>query len=155
MGNGVLPRAMQYDGLRCGVGGAVKWANMAIRSRRRAGEPQQTRSALRFTPRAVAATERGLFTDDSPRLRLRTCYGYADRRDEATPDMIFQASGLCAFVANLQLPAPSLLAMHRASMMARRLLSSPPPHGQRSMGQPPFASSRARLRHRDVPPIRV
>lgn len=86
MGNGVLIDAMQYDGLRCGVGDVV----MGQYGDEVAAEEQITRReqdayALRSHRRAVAAIDKGLFDDEIVPIDITDRRGMITRvgRDEA------------------------------------------------------------------------
>lgn len=107
MGNGVLLDAMQFDGLRCGVGDVVMGQyGDQVAAEEQVSRKEQDAFALRSHQRAVAATERGLFTDEIVPVEITDRKGMVTRisRDETPrPDTsatalarlspVFNASG--------------------------------------------------------------
>jgi acetyl-CoA C-acetyltransferase len=107
MGNGVLLDAMQYDGLRCGVGDVVMGQyGDEVAAEENVSRKEQDAFALRSHRRAVAAIEKGAFEDEIVPIDITDRRGLITRigRDEAPrPDTsaaalaklspVFHASG--------------------------------------------------------------
>ena len=86
MGNGVLLDAMQYDGLRCGVGDVVMGQyGDEVAAEEHVSRKEQDAFALRSHRRAVAAIEKGTFEDEIVPIDITDRRGMITRigRDEA------------------------------------------------------------------------
>jgi len=86
MGNGVLLDAMQYDGLRCGVGDVVMGQyGDEVAAEENVSRKEQDAFALRSHRRAVAAIDKGLFDDEIVPIDITDRRGMITRigRDEA------------------------------------------------------------------------
>lgn len=95
MGNGALIDAMQHDGLRCGVGDVVMGQyGDEVAEEEQVGRKEQDAFALRSHKRAVAATDRGVFSEEIVPVEITDRRGMKTRigRDEAPrPDTSAEA----------------------------------------------------------------
>ncbi len=86
MGNGVLIDAMQYDGLRCGVGDVVMGQyGDEVAAEEKITRKEQDAFALRSHRRAVAAIDKGIFDEEIVPVEIIDRRGMITRisRDEA------------------------------------------------------------------------
>ncbi len=86
MGNGVLLDAMQYDGLRCGVGDVVMGQyGDEVAAEEKISRKEQDAFALRSHRRAVAAIDKGTFDEEIVPVEITDRRGMITRigRDEA------------------------------------------------------------------------